>query len=65
MKAIDVVKPVCPTAHHHYQIRRWLRSLPSLGFFDGSATILIIPNWAEPCRTRIITDGVDPEPNID
>lgn len=64
-KAIDVVKPVCPNQHQHYQIRRWIRSLPSLGFMDGPATILVIPNWGEPCSTRIITDGVDPKPDID
>lgn len=65
MKAIDIVKPVCPSAHQHYQIRRWLRSLPSFGIFDGPATVLILPDWKDPCRTRILTDGVDPEPDID
>lgn len=64
-KAIDVVKPVCPTAHQHYQIRRWLRGLPSLGWMDGPASILVLPNWIDPCQTRILTDGVQPEPITD
>lgn len=64
-KAIDIVKPVCPAQHQHYQIRRWLRSLPSMGWTDGPATILVIPDWKDPCQTRILTDGVDPAPDID
>ena len=63
MKYFDI-KPVCPTWHQHYQIRRWIRSLPSLGFMDRGAAILVIPNWNDPCRTRIITEGVNPPVSV-
>lgn len=36
-----------------------------MGWTDGPATILVIPDWKDPCCTRIITDGVDPKPDID
>lgn len=49
MKAIDVVKPVCPNWHQHYQLRKWANSLPTQGWFDDDYAYLIVRPTDHPC----------------
>lgn len=41
-----------------YQIRRWINSLPSLGYMDNTHAYLIIFDKAKPSNTRVITEAL-------
>lgn len=54
------IKPVCRNAHQHYQIRRWLQSIPTFGWFIGDIAVLIAPDWKDPCKTKIVSCRSEP-----
>lgn len=47
MKYFDI-KPVCPGWRYHYQMRRWVRSLPARTFYDRSGYYSLITD-GDPC----------------
>lgn len=56
----DIKTPTCRHWHCHRQMRRWLRSLPSMAFEYDGFTCLIVPDWKDPCRTRIVRERIEP-----
>ena len=61
---IDIVKQPnpkttrCSNWREHYQIRRFIDSLDSLGYIDEEKqqAVLVVVDRQDPCKTRIITE---------
>lgn len=62
-KAIDICLPVCPTAHRHYDIRRFFGRLRSRGGIVGNTAVLFIYDAKEPCNSHIIKEVLDVHSN--
>jgi len=52
-KAIDVVRPTCPQANQHHQLRKWVASLPSCAWQDDGYWYLIVKPTPHPCTWYI------------
>jgi len=57
-KAIDIVKPVCPHWHDHRQLRRFFRSLTGFGYIANGEAVLVVVNWVDPCKTKILVEKI-------
>jgi len=58
VRLIDVVKPVCPGWHQHYQLRRWVRSLPSQAYIVNQGVYLIVTNDPDPCNWYVTVEDM-------
>lgn len=58
MKAIDIVKPVCPNWHQHHQLRKWTASLPSHAWEDDDYVYLIVKPTPHPCTWYITREDM-------
>jgi hypothetical protein len=61
MDSLDGIirRPVCPTRHLHYGIRRFFGTLPSRGFTNDAMTVLFVYDEKEPCNSRILKEVHD------
>jgi hypothetical protein len=61
MKYWDI-KPVCPTAHRHYHIRRFFASLPTRGVINDQYAALFVFDRKDPCKSHIVKEPIDKLP---
>lgn len=58
VRVIDCVRPVCPGWHQHYQMRRWVASLPSCAWVEDDFAFLIVKPSADPCSWYITREDL-------
>lgn len=56
--SVDIVKPHCPNWAHHYQLRKWVASLPSHAWEDDDYVYLLVKPSAHPCTWYITREDL-------
>lgn len=62
MKYWDIKKRPCPTAEHHYHIRKFFKNLQHHGGVTLQGAALLVYDEQDPCKSYIVTQQFDPEP---